>query len=72
MTTSTNQQHLSVQEMAAELQFLRIGYKFPKHQRCLFCGDTTDITTGWLPVVGGLWKCPQCQEAYNEYRKLVF
>jgi len=38
--------------------------------RCVFCKRRHErMTTGVLPVIGPIWKCPECQIDYEEVRR---
>ena len=69
-------------ELLADLELYATGPGMDS-EVCLFCGcinidstrtrrvDRNELTTGWLPVVGGVWKCEHCQSKYDKYRRLI-
>lgn len=42
-----------------------------KYPKCCFCGSANRgaLTTGVLPGIGCVWKCPECQGLYEEARE---
>jgi hypothetical protein len=38
---------------------------------CIFCGEKHKLSTGYLPVVGAIWKCPDCSDRYHRLRRIL-
>ena len=52
-----------------QLEMLKLTYQFASC-KCVFCGWSTGVKTGVLPIVGHVWKCEKCQADYEAARKV--
>lgn len=49
--------------LRADVNIGRYDFDNPK---CLYCPSTGKLRTGWLPVTGAIWFCPNCRDKYLE------
>ena len=50
------------------LEMRKRSYDFENH-KCFFCGRGGRLKTGFLEIIGAIWKCSNCKSKYEDARK---